>query len=203
MPGHGSAAEVSASLWESADLLVAAGDRGTFVGYSMGGRVALHAALAHPDRVERLVLIGATPGIVDDSERRERRAADDRLAAHIEEVGVESFIDEWLANPLFAGLTAQTAMRSDRLRNTATGMASSLRRAGTGTQEPLSDRLGEIACPVLLVVGADDTKFRAIAEQMAGRLRDATVAVIDGAGHSAHMEQPAATADVLVDWLTV
>ena len=96
-----------------------AGGTGTYVGYSMGGRVSLHAALAHPDAVERLVLIGATAGIDDPDERAARREADDRLADHIEAVGVPAFIDEWLANPLFAGLTEATALRSDRLRNTA------------------------------------------------------------------------------------
>ena len=151
--------------------------------------------------VERLVLIGATPGIADAAERRARRAADDALADHIEAVGVAAFIDEWLTNPLFAGLTHETAQRADRLRNTAAGLSSSLRLAGTGTQEPLWNRLADIACPVLLIVGAADRKFRAVADSMAELLPDATVAVIDGAGHSAHLEQPAATVQALLDWV--
>jgi 2-succinyl-6-hydroxy-2,4-cyclohexadiene-1-carboxylate synthase len=201
MPGHGAAADVRSDLWESADRLVHTGGAGTYVGYSMGGRVAVHAALSHPGEVERLVLIGATPGIVDDEERRARRAADELLAEHIETVGVETFIDQWLTNPLFAGLTEETAMRGDRLHNTADGLASSLRLAGTGNQEPLWDRLGDVECPVLLVVGADDAKFRAIAEEMARRLADATIAVIDGAGHSAHLERPAETVQALTAWM--
>ena len=201
MPGHGSASDVRSDLWDSADRLVRSGGAATYVGYSMGGRVALHAALAHPVQVERLVLIGATPGIVDDAERRSRRDADEQLADHIEDVGVATFIDEWLANPLFAGLTADSAMREDRLRNTAAGLASSLRLVGTGTQEPLWDRLTDIECPVLLVVGARDPKFRAIADQMAERLADAEIAVIAGSGHSAHLERPLDTTDALLDWL--
>ena len=201
LPGHGDSAAVRTDLWGAAERLVAAGGTGTYVGYSMGGRVALHAALAHRDVVERLVLIGATPGIVDDAERAGRRSADDALAGHIEEVGVAAFIEEWLGNPLFAGLTDETAQRADRLRNTAAGLASSLRLAGTGTQEPLWEQLGDIECPVLLIVGAADSKFRTIADRMAEMLPDATVASIDGAGHSAHLEQPGATADALVDWL--
>jgi 2-succinyl-6-hydroxy-2,4-cyclohexadiene-1-carboxylate synthase len=201
LPGHGESAADRADLWGSAEHLVAAGGTGTYVGYSMGGRVALHAALTHPDAVEHLVLIGATPGIVDDAEREARRAADDALADHIDKVGVSAFIAEWLTNPLFAGLTDETAQRADRLRNTATGLSSSLRLAGTGTQEPLWNRLADIACPVLLIVGAEDAKFRAIADRMAGLLPDATVATIDDAGHSAHLEQPEATAKALVDWL--
>ncbi len=201
MPGHGAATDARADLWKSADHLVSVGGPGNYIGYSMGGRVAMHAALSHPDEVEQLVLVGATPGIVDDTERRSRRAADELLADHIESVGVEQFIDEWLANPLFAGLTAESALRQDRLSNTAEGLASSLRLAGTGTQDPLWDRLGEISCPVLLVVGANDVKFRAIADQMVDHLPDASVSVIEGSGHSAHMERPVETVEAILGWL--
>ena len=130
LPGHGDAPPPADSdLWASADRLVDVGGSGsgTYVGYSMGGRVALHAALSHPDSVERLVLIGATAGLDHPDERSARRQADDRLADHIEEVGVPTFIDEWLRNPLFAGLTDTTSLRAERLRNTAAGLAASLR----------------------------------------------------------------------------
>lgn len=201
MPGHGDATALRLDLWDAADHLVARGGVATYVGYSMGGRVGLHAALAHPDQVERLVLIGATPGIEDDDERAARRVADEALADHIESVGVEQFVDEWLRNPLFAGLTDEAAQRSDRIRNTAAGLASSLRLAGTGTQDPLWNRLGAIACPVLLLVGADDAKFRAIAEQTSSLLPRATMATIEQSGHSAHLEQPERTLEAIRSWL--
>ena len=201
LPGHGSAGDVRADLWGSADHLVAAGGRTTYIGYSMGGRVSLHAALAHPDVVEQLVLIGATAGIDNVDARAQRRTDDELLADRIETIGVEAFIDEWLQNPLFAGLTPNQALREDRLHNTADGLASSLRLAGTGTQAPLWDRLIEISCPVLLLVGQQDQKFRAIAERMATALPNAELLAIDDAGHSVHLEQPERTVDALIDWL--
>ena len=201
LPGHGSAGDVRADLWGSADHLVAAGGRTTYIGYSMGGRVSLHAALAHPDVVERLVLIGATAGIDNVDARAQRRTDDELLADRIETIGVEAFIDEWLQNPLFAGLTPNQALREDRLHNTADGLASSLRLAGTGTQAPLWDRLIEISCPVLLLVGQQDQKFRAIAERMATALPNAELLAIDDAGHSVHLEQPERIVDALVDWM--
>jgi len=167
----------------------------------MGGRVSLHAALAHPQAVERLVLIGATAGIDDADARAQRRTDDELLADRIETIGVEAFIDEWLQNPLFAGLTPDQAMRVDRLRNTADGLASSLRLAGTGTQAPLWDRLSEITCPVLLLVGQHDKKFSAIAERLATALPNAELRAIADAGHSVHLEQPERTVDALIDWL--
>jgi len=167
----------------------------------MGGRVGLHAALAHPDEVERLVLIGATAGIDNADARAQRRTDDELLADRIGTIGVEAFIDEWLQNPLFAGLTPNQALREDRLHNTADGLASSLRLAGTGTQAPLWDRLIEISCPVLLLVGQHDQKFRAIAERMATALPNAELRAIDDAGHSVHLEQPERIVDALVDWM--
>jgi 2-succinyl-6-hydroxy-2,4-cyclohexadiene-1-carboxylate synthase len=201
LPGHGDAPPpADADLWASAGRLVEIGGTATYVGYSMGGRVALHAALAAPARVRGLVLIGATAGIDDEEERRARRSADERLADHIEQVGVAAFIDEWLANPLFAGLTEATAMRADRLRNTSAGLAASLRATGTGSQTPLWDRLGEIRVPVLILAGHDDAKFTALGERMAAALDDSTLEVVDGAGHSVHLEQPEATADAVARW---
>ena len=201
LPGHGTAGAVRGDLWACADHLVAHGGRGVYVGYSLGGRVALHAALAHPAAVERLVLIGATAGIADPSAREERRRADERLAARLERIGVAAFVDEWLHQPLFAGLDEVSARREDRLRNSAAGLASSLRGAGTGTQEPVWDRLGEIDVPALVLAGQYDQKFRALGEQLAARLPRATYRVVPGAGHSAHLEQPEATVEDILAWL--
>jgi 2-succinyl-6-hydroxy-2,4-cyclohexadiene-1-carboxylate synthase len=166
----------------------------------MGGRVALHAALAYPGRVKALVLIGATAGLDSASDRQQRRTADDRLATRIESIGVPSFIDQWLANPLFKGLTDDQAQGEDRLRNTPEGLAASLRSTGTGTQEPLWDRLSEIDIPVLVIAGERDDKFRVIGKRLADGISKSTFDVIPDAGHSVHLEQPAATAQALSGW---
>ncbi len=200
LPGHGTASNVVTDLWGAADHLVETGGAGAYVGYSMGGRVALHAALAHPDRVERLVLVGATAGIDDSDERAERRSSDDRLADRIAAIGVEAFIDEWLTNPLFAGLDERSAGRDDRLRNTVDGLASSLRTCGTGSQDPLWSRLGELACPTLVLVGERDAKFTALGERLVGALPESRLVVIPDCGHSVHLEQPDATASELADF---
>lgn len=200
-PGHGRAGEVEADLVDGAALLTAAGGRATYVGYSMGGRLCLHAALGDPAAVRGLVLVSATAGLDDVRERDARRAADDALADRIEAIGVPAFLDEWLNQPLFAGLDAASQGRADRLENTAAGLASSLRLAGTGTQAPLWDRLGEITVPVLVVVGALDAKFLPIGERLAGALPRAELAVIEGAGHTVHLEQRERFLDVLLPWL--
>lgn len=201
LPGHGDAAALRGDLWQCGDALAKIGGTATYIGYSMGGRVALHMALAHPELVERLVLIGATAGIDDDDERSARRASDNELADHIIRRSVPSFIDEWLDNPLFAGLTDETAMREDRLRNTATGLASSLRLAGTGTQEPLWERLGEIRCPVLVLVGERDEKFTALGRRLVDNVADGRLVVVADCGHSVHLERPEAVVAAIAEFL--
>ena len=201
-PGHGGSAAVRVGLVDGAHLLGAVGGRATYVGYSMGGRLALHLTLAEPALVERLVLIGAAAGIEDPGERAARRAADEDLAADLERFGLDAFLDRWLAGPLFTTLPDDQADRAERLRNTPAALASSLRLAGTGTQDPLWDRLPEIGAPVLLLAGELDAKFRAVAERMARAIgANAQTAIVPAAGHAAHLEHPAAFLAILRRWL--
>ena len=201
-PGHGLSNAVAADLATGGELIADAAGPATYVGYSMGGRFALHSALARPDVVERLVLIGATAGLESADERAARITDDDQRAARIEEIGVDAFLDEWLALPLFAGLDEATACRAERRENTAAGLASSLRLAGTGTQIPTWHRLGELQMPVLVVAGALDTKFAALGDRLVESIgRNADLALIDDAGHTAHLEQPERFLATLRGWL--
>ncbi len=203
-PGHGGSGAVRADLWLGADLLAATGGRAAYVGYSMGGRLVLHLALRHPSLVERLVVLGATGGIDDPTERAGRRAADAALADSIAELGVERFVDRWLAQPLFAGLPDDPEDRADRRRNTAPGLASSLLLAGTGSQEPLWERVAALTMPVLVVAGARDPKFVALGRRLADAIgSNARFATVPGAGHAAHLEAPDAFAELVVPFLSL
>ena len=190
LPGHGGSGSVRADLRRTADMAVEIGHRATWVGYSLGGRAALHVALMYPHLVRSLVLIGANPGIDDEDERARRRADDDRLAARIHEIGIEAFLDEWTALPLFGGRTVTADERADRSRNTADGLANSLRLAGTGAQDSLWPRLRELNMPVLALAGDRDTKFSAIARQLADAAPRGEWALVPGAAHAAHLERP-------------
>jgi 2-succinyl-6-hydroxy-2,4-cyclohexadiene-1-carboxylate synthase len=192
--GHGLMSERRpASLAAALAYLAALVDEPhALAGYSMGGRVALHAALARPELVSRLVLVGASPGLADAAERTARQRSDEALADRIEQIGVAAFAAEWAALPLWEGQPerVRAAANADRLRNTPGGLAAALRGLGTGALPSLWDRLGELPMPVTLVAGDRDAKFREIAERMAERLRDARIELIPGAGHAAHLERP-------------
>ena len=202
-PGHGRSAGIVADLWATADLLAdLVPQRAFWAGYSMGGRTALHLALAHPEEVERLVLISTGAGIEDEVARAARRATDEDLARRIEVEGVESFLSWWLAQPLFATLRTERAGHEARMVNTARGLASSLRTAGAGVQEPLWHRLSELGrrnLPVLLVAGERDARYLDQARRMAAAIGpSATLWVVPGAGHACHLEQPGVVAEAMV-----
>jgi 2-succinyl-6-hydroxy-2,4-cyclohexadiene-1-carboxylate synthase len=201
--GHGAAAGERPIEFPSvrADVLALAPERFTLAGYSMGGRIALDLALqpeAH-GRIERLVLVSASPGLPDAEGRRTRRAADEALADRIEREGIDVFAAQWAALRLFADQPVDVAAAAHAMRRSQSpaGLAAALRGLGTGAMEPLWERLPLMTIPVTLVVGERDTKFRVIAERMATALPDAALHVVPGAGHAVQLEAPDAVAALL------
>jgi 2-succinyl-6-hydroxy-2,4-cyclohexadiene-1-carboxylate synthase len=205
LPGHGVAAARTGAprrvtLDDAFGALAAAGSWPTdLVGYSMGGRVALHFAAAHPERVRKLVLESASPGLETHAEREARLASDEALADFLIQSGIEAFVERWETQPLFAtraavGASELARQRELRLQNDPAGLAAALRGLGTGALPSLWKRLGEIRIPTLLLVGALDRKFVEIARRMAAAMPDARVVEVEGAGHTVHLERP-------TDWL--
>jgi 2-succinyl-6-hydroxy-2,4-cyclohexadiene-1-carboxylate synthase len=192
MPGHAGSEHARADLRRAADMIAAIGGTSTYVGYSLGGRAALHLALMYPSNVQSLVLIGANPGIDNEEERALRRESDDALIERMETIGLEAFLQEWVALPLFGGRSVDATEMDDRRRNTVAGLGSSLRLAGTGAQGSLWPRLRELNMPVLAMAGERDTKFAAIAQQIAAAVPSGTCSLVPDAAHAAHLDQPAA-----------
>jgi 2-succinyl-6-hydroxy-2,4-cyclohexadiene-1-carboxylate synthase len=181
-------------------------ERCTVVGYSMGGRLALHAALEMPELIERLVLESASPGLATDAERGARRAADEELARFLESHPIEAFVDRWETLPLFGTQQAllpdaRNQIRRRRLACDRSGLAASLREMGTGAQAWLGDRLAKVRAPVLLIAGERDAKFAGIARDMLRSFPDGRLCVIPAAGHDVHTEAPAAFLDAVRDFL--
>ena len=214
LPGHGRTATGDASrmtVERTADDLAAILRRlgaapADVVGYSLGARIALRLAIAHPDVVRRLVLESPSPGIADTVARDERRAADEALADRIERDGIPAFVAEWEAQPIFATQAALPAARAARIRairlaNRPDGLAASLRGAGQGAMEPLADRLGEVRAPTLVIAGALDDRARPRAESVAAGIPGARLAIVDGSGHTPHDERPARFRRLALDFL--
>ncbi len=201
LPGHGAAVAVSPITFEDcvAHVLDAAPARFTLAGYSMGGRIALHVALAAPDRVDRLVLVSTTAGIEDLSAREQRRRADEALAGWAQAVSIAEFAQRWMEQPLFVDdpPDLRPAWRADLEHNEPGALACVLRGVGTGAMEPLWDRLADLAMPVDVVAGERDAKFRELGERLAARLPHSRLTIVPAAGHALPREAPAAVAAII------
>lgn len=177
-----------------------------WLGYSMGGRLALYIAVRQSSVVRSLTLVSATAGLANTAKRQARRAADEALAARIERDGVASFVAEWERNLLFAGLAglpeeARATLHEQRLSNSPLGLANSLRGMGAGAQPSLWSRLAAMTAPALLIAGQRDTKFVALNEGLAVSIPNATLRLIPDAGHVVQMEQPEAFLAAVTDFL--
>ena len=210
LPGHGESRNAP-SLFEDVvkavcELTSSFGDPVPLAGYSQGGRLALAAALLCPRSVERLVLISATAGIEQEQLRRNRVTQDDALAARIELIGVERFINEWTT----AGLTSTAGMepadreqdRRIRLANTAQGLASALRGYGQGVQPVVWPELQTLAMPVLVVAGADDARYADLAVRMAEQIPQAELVIVSNAGHNPLVDNQGETVDAISAFLS-
>jgi 2-succinyl-6-hydroxy-2,4-cyclohexadiene-1-carboxylate synthase len=201
LPGHGELAAATCPITFAScveHVLARAPERFALCGYSQGGRVALHVALAAPERVRRLVLVATTAGIEDDAERAQRRRADGKLADDLERDPYEDFIERWRTQPLFAEDPPEVGAlaREDQRRNRPDALAAVLRGIGSGEMQPLWSRLAELTMPVAIVVGNRDAKFQALGRRMAELLPDAQMTVVPG-GHGLPLENPRAVAEAL------
>jgi 2-succinyl-6-hydroxy-2,4-cyclohexadiene-1-carboxylate synthase len=201
LPGHGSSPLASGDLGHAADQVAESCGQGTYVGYSLGGRVCLHVALRRPILVERLLLVGTTAGLEDLKERSQRQAEDDASARRLLEggdAGLPAFLDDWLSGPLFAHLNEREADLPSRLVNRAEGLASSLTHHGLGTQLPLWAQARAIDMPVIVAAGERDAKFSALGERLAAAIgANALFLLVHGSGHAVPFEQPEAFSELV------
>ena len=166
------------------------------VGYSMGGRLVLHAALAEPERWPALVLVGVSAG-VDDPESRRR--SDAELADWIEAHPIEEVVERWERSPVFASQSPElrAAQRPGRLSHEPAALARELRECGQGALPPVWDRLGEVEVPVLLVAGELDEPYVQAGRRMAALMPRAEQRTVPDCGHAPQLEAPAAVAALI------
>jgi 2-succinyl-6-hydroxy-2,4-cyclohexadiene-1-carboxylate synthase len=168
-------------------------------GYSLGGRLALNAAVRDPDRYAAVVVLGASAGIDEPATRQARREADEKLAAWMETQPIEEIVAIWERQPLFADQSERLieAQRPGRLAQDPRALALLLRTAGQGTMEPIWGRLQTLDVPVLALAGARDERYRRASRRIAAEAPQGYSAAIEHAGHAAHLQRPGELADAL------
>jgi 2-succinyl-6-hydroxy-2,4-cyclohexadiene-1-carboxylate synthase len=180
-----------------------AGEGAVLAGYSLGGRLALHAALREPDRYAGLVTVGSAAGIEAPGAREERAQADAKLAAWMETQPIDAIVGIWERQPLFADQSQKLVeqQRTDRLTQDPRGLALLLRTAGQGALEPVWQRLHTLRLPLLAIAGDRDDAYAKAAARMARGAPFGRSAIVEAAGHAAHLQQPQAVAQLLTEFL--
>ena len=152
------------------------------LGYSMGGRLALHALLEKDSPWDAAVIVSAHPGLESEEERAARRAQDAEWATRALQMEWPQFLTAWNAQPVLGGTISGMADRR-LLATRRQEVARSFMDWSLGAQEPLWDRLRDITMPVLWVVGGRDDRFRRLGERAVSRLPEAEISVFEAAGH--------------------
>ena len=215
LPGHGGSAtpedpgayRLEGVVRRVLEVLERAGvERADWIGYSMGGRVALGAAVLHPRQVRRLVLESASPGLAAAADRDRRRQQDEGLARRLEARGIEPFVDFWMDQPLFAtqrrlAPEVRERERARRLAQDPRGLARVLRGLGTGSQPSFWGELSRVEVPTLLITGSEDGKFEKLAGRMMEEMPRAVHRPVRGVGHTVHLEAPERWLEVVVPFL--
>lgn len=201
LPGHGLSAsqptDVAGAVAAIGEGIRAGAGPLPVIGYSQGGRLALLAALDEGHRISALVLISANAGIRDTDARRARIERDAQRAANIVQQGMDTFLNEWTTTAITSTSRLSSEYRAwDRLMreaNTAKGLAAALIGYGQGSQPDVWNRLDEITIPALVVAGERDEAYVEIATDMARRIPDAELEIIEDAGHNPLADQPGNT----------
>lgn len=186
------------------EIATAAGDGGVaLVGYSLGGRLSLLAALADPDLYSAVVTVGAGAGIDDPAAHMSRAEADEKMAAWMEVAAIEEIVSIWERQPLFADQSDVLVddQRPGRLSHEPRDLALLMRTAGQGVLAPFWFELGRLELPILAIAGSRDERYTRAARRIASEAPNARAEVVPHAGHAPQLQQPGDVAGLIVDFL--
>lgn len=158
------------------------------IGYSLGGRLALHALLNNPKQWKGAVIISAHPGLSDPLEKAKRLEHDRKWAARFEKEEWASLMQAWNGQEVFSHDPSverkEHEYRRDQLVHT-------LLKGSLSTQADLRHQISQLEMPLLWITGSQDHRFSTLAQTLSFKHPLSRWAKVEGAGHRVPWTQPA------------
>ena len=159
------------------------------LGYSLGGRLALHACLSRPDLWRGAIIVGADPGSESEEEKRLQLDRDRKWAERLKREPLEKLAEEWDAQAVFCGIENSAPRNLDELDPTQ--LSQQFEVFSKGLQQNLVPKLAELRRPpILFLSGEKDSKYQKIGEGLAKSCPLVSFGVIQDAGHRVPWENP-------------
>ena len=175
------------------------GEESILLGYSLGGRLALHACLSRPDLWRAVIIVGADPGLESEEEKRLQLDRDRNWAERLKREPLEKLTDEWDAQPVFGELKNQAPRNLGEMD--ASKLSQQFEVFSKGRQRDLVPDLAKLENPpVLFLSGEKDQKYQQIGEELAKSSAVVKAKVVAGSGHRVPWESPESFARVLIDF---
>ena len=175
------------------------GEKSILLGYSLGGRLALHACLSRPELWKSAIVVGADPGLESEEEKKLQLDKDRNWAERLKREPLEKLVDEWDAQPVFGGIENQAPRNLGEMD--PDGLSHQFGVFSKGVQQNLVPKLAELKRPpVLFVSGEKDQKYLGIGERLAKSSSVINAQVIADTGHRVPWENPESFVQVLIDF---
>ena len=172
------------------------GEKSVLLGYSLGGRLALHACIHRPDLWQGVVVVGADPGLGSNEEKNQQFARDRNWADRLKKEPLEELVREWDEHPVFCGIENSAPRNLDELDPIQ--LSQQFEVFSKGLQQNLVPALSELKTPpVLFLAGKKDKKYQQIGDELAELCPVVESQWVEDSGHRVPWENPESFSRIL------
>ena len=174
-------------------------DEKIILGYSLGGRLALHAVLNEPEYFQKAFFVSTGLGLKEESLKKSRIQSDLDWANEFLNLKWSDVIQKWNLQSVFQGALVEPERLEENFNRPV--LAKALTNWSLGKQEDLSLHLKKIKIPTYWLAGEKDSKYCQLLEVVQTQLPTAQTQIIKQVGHRLLLESPREIVNCLQDYL--
>lgn len=178
----------SLEAWAQAfNKKISTDETNVLIGYSLGGRLALHALIDNPALWEKVVIISTHPGLAAESEKKTRRSLDQKWALSFLQDSWNPLIKDWNLQEVFCGYANSFARKECDFSRQA--LAKVLLNYSLATQQNLEKKISRLPQPILWIAGEKDMRYKSLALAQRFQNPQSEAWIASDAGHRVPWEQ--------------